>query len=128
MKLAVQEDACIEVLLRRVAKILVFSEDLLEELPDVVEVFIRGVFVAVHLILHLGLGGRGRDAAHDVEEDGAMGRVSGWSCLGTGLGHSRDCDGGVRIVEGAVDSQALLLGLVDVEVLDVAAVGLDPVL
>lgn len=69
MKLAICEYPGVEILLRRVTQIFVLAQNLLEHLVDVSELFIRGVVMAINLILHLGLRGRNRDTAHNIEED-----------------------------------------------------------
>lgn len=68
MQLAVDKDSTLEVLLRAVAEILVFLENLLKELVDPLEILIVGVVVAEDVVLHQRLSRRHGDAAHHVEK------------------------------------------------------------
>jgi hypothetical protein len=68
VKLAIGEDAGVEVLLGSVAEVLVLLEDLLEEVTYAVELLISCIFVSVNFILHLGLPGGDGNATHDVKK------------------------------------------------------------
>lgn len=71
MKLPVDKDTSVQVLLRRIAEILVFLEDLFKAVADLVEVFFRSTIGSVDFVLHLCLRCRNGDTAHDVEEGGS---------------------------------------------------------
>lgn len=69
MQFTAKEDARLEILLRRVAKIFVLFHDLLEKVADVRELVVCGVIVAVYLVLHGRLGRRDGNDALNKEED-----------------------------------------------------------
>lgn len=71
MEFAVDKDTSVQVLLRRIAEIFVFFEDLLKAVTDLVEVFVGSSVGSVDFVLHLCLRCGNGDAAHDVKEGGS---------------------------------------------------------
>ena len=68
MQLAVDKNSSLEVLLRSVAEILVFLENLFKELVDSLEILVVGVVVAEDVVLHQRLSRGHGNAAHHVEK------------------------------------------------------------
>lgn len=68
VKLPVDENTPVQVLLSSIAKVFVLFQNPFEGVGDVCEFLVCRIFVPVHFILHVRLAGRDWTASHDVEE------------------------------------------------------------